>query len=125
MTERQKRPSPVMHQKQFDPASKLNRLCGSPEIDPRRLVVLCALILGMIQTRSVVLWRLVPVVQLGENENSVYKRLKRFMQYSLSQNMMARFVLSFLREEHVLLLLDRTNWKWGQQDINFLILSVS
>ncbi|WP_135227503.1 transposase [Deinococcus fonticola] len=80
----------------------------------------------MIQTRSIVLWRLVPVVQLGENENSVYKRLKRFMQYPLSQTMIARFVLSFLRQEQqVLLLLDRTNWKWGQQDINFLILSVS
>ena len=95
------------------------------EIDPRRLIVLCALILGMIQTRSVVLWRLVPVVQLGDNENSVYKRLKRFMQYSLSQTMIARFALSFLREEQqLLLLMDRTNWKWGQQDINFLILSV-
>lgn len=74
---------------------------------------------------SVVLWRLVPVVQLGDNENSVYKRLKRFMQYSLSQTMIARFALSFLREEQqLLLLMDRTNWKWGQQDINFLILSV-
>lgn len=95
------------------------------DIDARRLIVLCALILGMIQTRSVVLWRLVPVVQLGENENSVYKRLKRFMRYSLCQTMVAKFILAFLREEQeYLLLMDRTNWKWGQQDIKFLILSV-
>lgn len=95
------------------------------DIDPRRLIVLCALILAMIKTRSVVLWRFVPIVRLGGSQDTVYKRLKRFLKYSLSQTLIARFVLAFMEDEQqLLLILDRTNWKWGQQDINILILSV-
>ncbi len=58
-----------------------------------------------------------PIVRLGDNENSVYKRLKQFMQYKLSQMMIIRFILSFLKDEQeFLLIMDRTNWKWDEQD---------
>lgn len=97
------------------------------QLDPRRLIVLCTLILGMIEKRTVVLYRLVPVAlgMLGDQENSVYKRLKRFLQFQVDPLMLPRFVLAHLADEQqVLLILDRTNWKWGTQDINILLLSV-
>jgi hypothetical protein len=94
--------------------------------DPRRLTVLVALVIAVIEARSAVLWQLLPIIQLNGSENTVYKRLKRFLQFDLDQLLIARFVLAFLKDEkHLLLILDRTNWKWGQQNINILILSVS
>lgn len=94
-------------------------------IDPRRLTVLSALILAVIQARSVVLYQLVQVVDLPGSDDTLYKRLKRFVQFALSDLLIARFVLEHLRDEQQLLLvLDRTNWKLGERDINILLLSV-
>jgi hypothetical protein len=94
--------------------------------DPRRLTVLSALILALVEARTVVLWKLPPIIHLDGSENTVYKRLKRFLQFELDQLLIARFVLSFLQDQkQLLLILDRTNWKWGKQHLNILILSVS
>lgn len=55
----------------------------------------------------------------------VDQRLKRFVQFTLPDRLVARFVLAYLQDEQQLLLvLDRTNWKWGSADINILLLSV-
>lgn len=94
-------------------------------LDPRRLTVLSALILAVIQARSVVLYQLVQIVDLPGSNDTVYQRLKRFVQFALPDLLVARFVLAHLRDEQQLLLvLDRTNWKLGQQDINILLLSL-
>lgn len=42
--------------------------------DPRRLTVLSALILAVIEARTVVLWQLLPIIHLDGSENAVYKR---------------------------------------------------
>ena len=94
-------------------------------LDPRRLTVLSALILAVIQARSVVLYQLVQIVNLPGSDDTVYQRLKRFVQFTLPDLLVARFVLAHLQDEQQLLLvLDRTNWKWGSTDINILLLSV-
>ena len=94
-------------------------------LDPRRLTVLSALILAVIQARSVVLYQLVQLVDLPGSDETVYQRLKRFVQFALPDLLVARFVLAHLRDEQqMLLVLDRTNWKVGQQDLNILLLSV-
>jgi len=94
-------------------------------LDPRRLTVLSALILAVIQARSVVLYQLVQIVDLPGSDDTVYQRLKRFVQFTLPDLLVARFVLAHLQDEQQLLLvLDRTNWKWGSADINILLLSV-
>lgn len=93
--------------------------------DPRRLTVLSALILAVIQARSVVLYQLVQIVDLPGSDDTVYQRLKRFVQFEIPDLLVARFVLAHLQDEQQLLLvLDRTNWKWGSTDINILLLSV-
>ncbi|MFH4263529.1 IS4 family transposase, partial [Acinetobacter baumannii] len=67
----------------------------------------------------------VQIVDLPGSNDTVYQRLKRFVQFALPDLLVARFVLAHLRDEqHLLLVLDRTNWKLGQQDINILLLSV-
>nr|WP_019588826.1 IS4 family transposase [Deinococcus apachensis] len=94
-------------------------------LDPRRLTVLSALILAVIQARSVVLYQLVQLIDLPGSDETVYQRLRGFVQFALPDLLVARFVLAHLHDEqHWLLVLDRTNWKLGQHDINILLLSV-
>lgn len=68
-------------------------------LDPRRLTVLSALILSVIQTRNVVFYQLVRIVDLPGSDDTVYRRLKRFVQFTLPDFLVARFVLAHLHEE--------------------------
>ena len=92
-------------------------------IDARRLVVLSALILAVIQARTVVLYSLKTHVQLPGTVSARYQRLLRFVQFPIPDGLFPRFALSFLPDGPLDLILDRTNWKLGQQDINILLLS--
>lgn len=92
-------------------------------LDVRRLVVLTALVLAVIQARSVVLYTLKNHVQLLGTRAMRYQRLLRFVQFQLPDDLFTRFVLSFHPTGPVDLILDRTNWQLGQQDINILLLS--
>ncbi|ACO45508.1 IS4 family transposase [Deinococcus deserti] len=92
-------------------------------IDTRRLTVLAALILAMIQARTVVLYTLKNHVVLKGSLETRYQRLLRFVQFPLPEELFARFSLSFLPGKELDLILDRTNWKLGQQDVNILLLS--
>jgi hypothetical protein len=96
-------------------------------IDPRRLTVLAALILAMIEKRTVCLAQLVSCIRLVGSDETIYQRLKRFAQFDWTDQQLftARIVLSHFRDDaELVLILDRTNWKWGKADLNFLILSV-
>ena len=86
-------------------------------IDLRRFTVLVALILAIIQQRSVVLNNLKSVIQLLEGQESRYQRLLRFVQFVLPEAMYLKFALSVLDMDELTLILDRTNWKLGSQDV--------
>jgi len=92
-------------------------------LDARRLVVLTALVLALLQSRSVVLYTLKNHVQLPGTRQVRYQRLLRFMQFQLPDGVFTRFALSFHPAGKVDLILDQTNWKLGQQDVNILLLS--
>lgn len=92
-------------------------------LDARRLTVLCALVLALIQARSVVLYTLKNHVQLPGTRTIRYQRLLRFVQFPLPQQFFTRFALGILGQDDLWLILDRTNWKLGKSDINILLLS--
>ena len=92
-------------------------------IDARRRTVFAALILAVIQARTVVLYTLKNHVALEGQPATRYQRLLRFMQFSLPEALFACFAVSFLPEGDLELILDRTHWKLGCQDINILLLS--
>lgn len=92
-------------------------------LDARRLVVFTALILAVIQARTVVLYTLKNHVPLDGSASTRYQRLLRFVQFTIPDPLFARFALSFLPQGPLDLILDRTNWKLGRQDINILLLS--
>ncbi|WP_161884494.1 IS4 family transposase [Deinococcus alpinitundrae] len=81
----------------------------------------------MIDGRTVCLYQLVSRVRLPGGEETLYQRLKRFVQFDWpdQQQRIAAFILKHVQDEsELILIMDRTNWKWGQRDLNFLTLSV-
>ena len=96
-------------------------------LDPRRLTVFAALILVLIEQRTVCLARLVTRIRLPGTGETVYQRLKRFVRFdwTTQQTQTARFILQHFQQElEVLLVMDRTNWAWGKQPLNLLVVSI-
>ena len=91
-----------------------------------RLLTLAALIVGLVQSRTVNLSHLAGHLGGPALPASKYRRLQRFFQLvQLDQAVAARLVVRMLdlgRPVH--LALDRTNWKLGSRDINILVLAI-
>lgn len=79
----------------------------------------------MLQARSVVLYNLKNHVAIRGSRATRYQRLLRFVQFTLPDDLFPTFVLKLLPADDLWLILDRTNWKLGQQDINILLLSAT
>lgn len=94
------------------------------KLDARRLVVLVALVLTVINHRTSVLGRLKTHVPLPGSPATRLQRLTRFMQCMLPDDLLIHLVVPLLPSGEIELTLDRTNWKFGVLDINFLILGV-
>lgn len=75
------------------------------------------------QARTVVLYTPKTHVQLPESLDTRYQRLRRFVRFPFPEHLFARFVLSFLPDGALHLILDRTNWRLGSQDVKILLLS--
>ncbi|WP_026332512.1 IS4 family transposase [Deinococcus apachensis] len=91
-------------------------------LDARRLAVLTALVLAMIQARTVVLYALKTHVQLLGSLEVRYQRLLRFVPFQVPDGLFTRFALQCLPEGPLDLILDRTNWKLGGHHVNILLL---
>ena len=80
-------------------------------LDARRLAVLSALVLAIVQARSVVLYALKNHVALPGSRAVRYQRLLRFVQFAVPEGLYTAFVLKLLPPGDLWLILDRTNWK--------------
>lgn len=57
---------------------------------------------------------------------SAYRRLQRFFEkVYFDDQVLAKVLAGMLGNQKHVLIMDRTNWKFGQQNINFLVLSVA
>ena len=96
-------------------------------LDARVLLCLVQVLIGLICERSVNLRRLALHCDRSKTKlTSREKRLSRFFQkFTYCQESFAKLIMKMVGSEGpVLLSLDRTNWKLGQKDINFLVLAV-
>jgi hypothetical protein len=61
-----------------------------------------------------------------QSDRTNYRRLNKFFeQFSFDKKIRARLLGSFLPDELWILTMDRTNWKFGKVNINFLVLGVA
>jgi len=91
-----------------------------------RVFVLVGLMVAIIEKRSVNLKKLATFINPKYSLKTNYRRITRFFQkFKFEEKVFAKILSSFLPDEKWILIMDRTNWKFGRVDINFLVLSVA
>ncbi len=94
----------------------------------QRQRMLSKLVLGMVQLGTISYSKLRLVINSEVKPASNYKRIQRFVKdYKFEQQSYMKFIWSLFVEPQnwVALTIDRTNWKFGEKDINILMLGIS
>ncbi len=101
-------------------------LRGHVRLGKSRLETLCMLVVGMIGARTVNLGHVATEVGRGVLIASTYRRLQRFFQHvDLDPDWAAPILARLIGPaETWTLALDRTSWKIGTRDVNYLVLAV-
>ena len=107
-----------------------HRSCASVawlfRLDLARTKCLAGLIIALIKARTVNFAQLATALPSGTLKDSKHKRIQRlFRTFPLDFSTVARFIVSQLPEGQYLLTLGRTNWKFGQTNINILCLAIA
>lgn len=91
-----------------------------------RLETLCMLVVGMVGARTVNLGHIASAGARGVQIASTYRRLQRFFQHvDLGPDWAVLIVARLIGSAGAwTLALDRTNWKIGTRDVNYLVLAV-
>lgn len=102
----------------------ISNICNLFSIHPARLETLSAIIYGVMDTANVHHITLSRYLRTSKPKNAL-RRIERFFQHqSLDFSDAARSMVAFIRFTGKFdLCLDRTNWKFGKKDINYLVLS--
>ena len=92
-----------------------------------RLGCFVSLLLALLQVKQMNLTLLVLAINDTTQLESRYRRLQRFFQFTrFDYDAIARMIMQMFgfNEQPFYLTLDRTNWKWGQKNLNILFLAV-
>lgn len=91
-----------------------------------RISCLSQILHALFQVRTVNLTQIAEAFQTPVKEASAYRRIQRFFKgFSFDMTFIIVLVSKlFLLGEKCVLIMDRTNWKWGKSHINILTLSV-
>ena len=112
--------------KSFEEISKVLKEVLS--LNAARAKALAMMVFAMINCETVNLSKLSKHLKTDVRQESSYKRLQRFMkEVTFNPMELARALLAFAdvkSDEKLKLILDRTNWKFGENYINILCLSV-
>lgn len=104
---------------------KLSRIFSGQS---QRLSMLSKLIIGMIQLSTVSYSKLCLVINPSVKKSSNFKRIQRFIKgFKFSRSSYINFAWHLFSdsEQWVALSIDRTNWKFGKQNINILLIGIS
>ena len=97
------------------------------ELSKFRLDCLTCLILGLFVFQSTNLKKLCFAGNTGAKPDSCYRRFQRFFsEFSFSSEQLAVFFMNlfFDAEDEFYLAIDRTNWKYGESNINILVVAL-
>ena len=96
-------------------------------INRARVYIIVGLIIAIIKLGRVNLKKIAPIINPKRSNRTNYRRLNKFFEkFSFDRKVRARLLGSFLpKGENWILTMDRTNWKFGKANINFLVLGVA
>lgn len=92
-----------------------------------RIACLAQILQALICVRTVNLSQISHFFKSSTKQESSYRRIRRFFAgFSFDRTVIIPMVLTlFGLKKDLLLILDRTNWKWGKKDINIMLISVA
>ncbi len=92
----------------------------------KRQEFICSLIEGIIKSRSVIFSEIADKIDSDAKTESIERRIQDFFQkVKFDYKQLGVFLLSFVHHDKVLLSIDRTEWDFGQTQINILCIAVS
>ena len=99
----------------------------SGHLNLARIRLICLFISALCKVKSVNFVKLSAGFDTSVDASSSYRRIQRFMALAdLSMIWVAKLIFSLLPEkDNLVLSMDRTNWKFGDKNINILMLGVS
>lgn len=91
-----------------------------------RVSCLLQIVQGLFLVRTVNLTQISETFKCSAKHESCYRRIQRFFKsFSFDMSFIVILVSKlFMLDEKFILIMDRTNWKWGKKNINILMLSI-
>lgn len=92
-----------------------------------RISCLAQILQALICVRTVNLTQISIFFDSSTKQESSYRRIRRFFSgFSFDRTIIISMILAlFGLKKDLLLILDRTNWKWGKKDINIMLISIA
>lgn len=96
------------------------------KINLARLKLISHFVIALCKVQTVTFEKLANAFDSQSDSDSSLRRIQRFMaSYSLDSSLIARLVFSLLpAQDKLILSIDRTNWKFGQANINIFMLGI-
>jgi hypothetical protein len=96
------------------------------KVNLARVKLISHIIIALCKVQTVTFEKLSNAFDTTTNSASSLRRIQRFIaDYSFDSNLIARLIFSLLpKQDKLILSIDRTNWKFGQTNINIFMLGV-
>ena len=111
-----------------NPALKIYELIRTAKIvhHKKRQEFLCAMVEGVIKSRSVIFSEIADKIDKPIQASSIERRIQDFFaKVSIDYQKLAVFLMSFVPHPRLTLSIDRTEWDFGQTQVNVLCVVVS
>jgi hypothetical protein len=97
------------------------------EYNLARVKLICLFIVALSKIKTINYDRLASGFDVKANKNSSYRIIQRFMkEFEFPMKIVSSLIFNLLpSKSNLILVLDRTNWKFGTKNINILMLGVS
>jgi len=97
------------------------------ELNTARVKLICLFITALCKIKTINYDRLAAGFDINVKKKSSYRRIQRFMkEFDFPMKVVSSLIFNLLpAKENLVLVLDRTNWKFGSKNINILMLGVS
>ena len=97
------------------------------ELNLARVKLICLFIKALCKIKTINYDRLAAVFDVKAGKNGSYRRIQRFIkEFNFTIKTVSGLIFSILPfKDDLVLVSDRTNWKFGWKDINIVMLSVS
>lgn len=97
------------------------------ELNLARVRLICLFITALCKIKTINYDRLASAFDTNVGKSSSYRRIQRFMkEFNFSMKIVSTLIFKLLPNcSDLVLVLDRTNWKFGSKNINILMLGIS